>query len=354
MLTRRLARNISKSSQPPLSLEYIQAAPKVELHAHVTASIPRPAFQQLLASKKLDTDLSFIDNTTNNEELFRGVFGRLSRAVQNSKDLRWITRQVLSAFEEDNVRYIELRSTAKKLEDMKSELQYVEAILDEIDQWKGNGSGPKIEARYMLSLNRAYKPEAFLDAIKHVRRDKGWSKYVTGLDYSGDPWTRDINDYQDCINLAREAGLKLAIHTGEFPGQMPETSSILSYFPERLGHFVYYTPEEFEIVKERKIVIESCPTSNLRTSPDLKLVDHPVDKMFKFGQLLTLCTDDRLIFDKTLSEEIHMVTSEFSYQADFLRKISLDAMNGAFLQVSDPYSNIMRNEIIREIEHYFR
>lgn len=353
MWRRYLVRGFTNQHKQQLSLEDIRRAPKVELHAHVTASIPRPAFQRLLASKGLDTDLSFLDRVESNEELFRGVFSRLSRAIQSSKDLKWVTQQVLEAFEEENVRYIELRSTAKKLEDMKSELQYVETILDTIDQWRGTGKTTKIEARYLLSLNRAYLPEAFFDALKQVKRDKAWSKYLTGLDYSGDPWTRDITDYRPCIELAREAGMKLSIHTGEFPGQMAETPRILSFDPERLGHFIYFTPDEFQHVKDRKILIESCPTSNLVTSPEMKLGDHPVQRMYAEEQLMTLCTDDRLIFDKQLSEEIWMVANEFGFDGRFLQKISLDAMKGAFIHPNDQEGKLMQQRILKEIKSSF-
>ena len=292
--------------------------PKVELHAHLSCSLSRDSFKRLLRNKGLDDNLEYVDRAASNEEVFKIIFPKLAQAIETKDDLRYVARETFAAFEDDNVRYAEFRSHAKKLRDGTCEISYVENILEEIHNWKGTEHSKMLKRdpialKFILSLNRAYPPEHFFDVIRRVKRDPMWAKYITGLDYSGDPYMRDVLDYRKCFELAREAGLKLTIHTSELPVHADETPRILSLNPERLGHFIYYNEEEFQIVKENNIHIEACPTSNLVTSPVISLPAHPISEMYTRGLNLSVCTDDMLLFNKTLSEEQVRTTSSETY-----------------------------------------
>ena len=66
-------------------------------------------------------------------------------------------------------------------------------------------------------------------------------------------------------------------------------------------------------MKDRGLTIEACPTSNLKTSPTLSLQAHPIGEMVSEGLKVTVCTDDMLLFDKTLSEEFKLVHDQFGF-----------------------------------------
>ena len=335
-----------------IPLDFIKRMPKIELHAHLSASIPRSSLVSMMKRKGMDPDISFLDVRTNNQEIFRTLFNKLHLLIQDSNDLRYLCRECFASFEDDNVRLLELRSQPKGLGDIDS-FRYVDTIIDEIEKWEGTENSRKegrapLEVRFLISLNRMSPPSKFFDLINRVKSDAKWSKYVTGLDYSGDPWTRDITDYEKCFELAREAGMKLSIHTAELPEQAQETPRIFKYKPERLGHFIYYTQEEFEIAKRCGMLIEACPTSNIITSPHISLEAHPISEMHEKGLKLTICTDDQLVFNKSLSEEIHMVTEEFGYTTDFLKKISYDGLNASFLNCE-----VTKQKIKQELDHFF-
>jgi adenosine deaminase len=335
-----------------VTLDFLRRLPKVELHAHLSASIPRSSLVDLMEHKGIEPDVSFLDARTSNEEIFRTLFNKLHFLIRDSQDLRFMCRECFASFENDNVRILELRSAPKKMEDL-SAAGYVETVLEEIERWQGTEASrqagrPKLEVRFLISLNRMQAPENYFELLRRVKSDAGWSKYVTGLDYSGDPWTRDISDYARCFELAREAGMKLSIHTAELPEQAQETPRILQFKPERVGHFIYYTEEEFRFAKEHGITVEACPTSNLVTSPQLSLPAHPISEMFEKGLKLSICTDDQLVFNKSLSEEIFMVTEEFGYGADFVRKVSFDGLESSFIKCAE-----VRARVRKEMEDFF-
>lgn len=344
---------VSHSGKAALSLAAIEQTPKIELHAHLSCSMTRKSFAKLMAIKDKHADLSFVDQTSDNEVFFREVFPKLVAAIEGKKDLKFVTSEVLASFEDDGVRYAEFRSTPKKLNDNTSIFGYVENILEVMDQWKGTESSTQMkrepmESRFILSLNRSRPQEHFFDVIKQVKRDPKWAQYITGVDFSGDPYQRDVNDYRKCFEMAREAGLKLTIHTAELPFHSVETPGILALNPERLGHFIYYTEEEFQLVKEKGIHIEACPTSNFVTSPTISPNAHPINEMYTRELSLSVCTDDQLIFNKTLSEEIKTVTDAFGYDMEFVEKICRNALQAAFINDSR-----LKSRLGHEIDTYF-
>ena len=150
------------------------------------------------------------------------MFARLSAAIQSKEDLAWVAAKCFETFEDDNVRLLEVRTTPKKLKDGSSEVDYIDTVLEVIEKWKDTqlsqelGRKPMV-IRFQVSLNRAYPPDHYYKILEMCKSKDKWSRYITGLDYSGDPWTRDILDYTECYRLAREAGMKLSIHTAELP-----------------------------------------------------------------------------------------------------------------------------------------
>ena len=169
------------------------------------------------------------------------------------------------------------------------------------------------------------------------------------MDYSGTPYLRFILDYQKQIDRAKKLGLKLSIHTAEIPEQQTqETKAILGLNPSRLGHFNYFTDEELDQVHKQNILVEVCPTSNLITKELKGLEEHHLVKFVEKGIPISICTDDVLLFRKSLSEEIHSVTETFGYGVDFLEKISKDAVNYAFVK-----EQTIKDNLSKKIQNFY-
>ena len=115
---------------PEFSLEEVQKLPKVELHCHLTASFPRSAFKKLLEKKQLDTDISFLDSF-DVTEIFTTTFQKIKLAITHKEDLEFVCKECFKAYFDDNVKYLEVRSTPKDLQDIDS-IQYVQTIIEEI------------------------------------------------------------------------------------------------------------------------------------------------------------------------------------------------------------------------------
>jgi adenosine deaminase len=163
-----------------------------------------------------------------------------------------------------------------------------------------------------MSLNRSVPIEKmvkYLDSVL-VEYDKNpeWQKYVVGADFCGVPWEGDINNFVELFQLIRDKNIKLTTHTAELAVHAYETSDMLKFKPERVGHFCYATDEEMKVLAAYGGLVEICPTSNLVTGEMNDLDNHPILKMVENGVKYTICTDDLLLFNRNVSEEIFLMS----------------------------------------------
>lgn len=128
--------------------------PKIELHAHLNASLTRKSFVRLLEHKGLSSDVTYLDNKSN-DSIFNETFIKLKQSVTCREDLEFICREVFQGFFEDGVVYLEIRSTPKPLEDI-SPVEYIDTVIKIIQEFED-----KIVVRYLFSLNRSVEPALF-------------------------------------------------------------------------------------------------------------------------------------------------------------------------------------------------
>lgn len=191
-----------------VTIETLRRLPKIELHAHLSASLSRKSFLKMLQLKNLDGDISFFDSESM-DDIFKGIFKKVRESMTHKQDHEYVCREVFKGFYEDNVKYLEIRSTPKELEDLDRK-GYIDTVIDIIEEFEH-----LYPIRYILSLNRQDEPSSFDSVLEELRHNQRWQKYVVGLDYCGNPDMRYITQYSDQIRKGREMGLKLAIHTAE-------------------------------------------------------------------------------------------------------------------------------------------
>ena len=122
--------------KPLVSLDTLRKLPKVELHSHLTASFPRSAFKVLLEEKGLDSDISYLDSTVV-KEVFTTTFENIRKGITHKKDLEYISHHCFDAYYQDNVKYLEIRSTPKSMADIDS-VEYVQTIIDSIKKFQAD------------------------------------------------------------------------------------------------------------------------------------------------------------------------------------------------------------------------
>ncbi|SCF06463.1 adenosine deaminase [Micromonospora haikouensis] len=127
---------------------------------------------------------------------------------------------------------------------------------------------------------------------------------VVGLGVGGRPAAAPLAGYDRALKFAADAGLTFLPHAGE-NDDAESVREVLPYGPRRIRHGIgaWRDPDLLAEVVERGIVLDVCPTSNLRTGAVPELAAHPLPRLLAAGARCTVGTDDPAMFNTDLRRE---------------------------------------------------
>ncbi|MBF8437948.1 hypothetical protein I0Q91_12715 [Halanaerobiaceae bacterium Z-7014] len=190
------------------------------------------------------------------------------------------------------------------------------------------------ELKESYSQKLYFRPE--LGAARVLPEDK-WNEWVLPSIKSGAFYSIDLYDLESVNNIelyskyyeiARENGLKIKAHVGEFcnPDQIIETIKILK--PDAIQHGIQAikSQEAIELIKNKNITLNICPTSNIKLGAIEKFEKHPAPKLFEEGINITINTDDLMLFDSSVSEEYLKLYKKDLFTAEELNTIRINSL----------------------------
>ncbi|XP_061174078.1 adenosine deaminase-like protein [Saccostrea echinata] len=316
--------------------EFCKSLPKVELHAHINGSVSEVTIQKLLAKKRnFDQSFSFKKGSTATLKECFEKFRLIHQLTDNAKSVYQVTYDVIHEFHEDNVKYLELRSTPRAVQDTgMSKESYVESVLRAIRDCKDLD----IKVRLLLAIDRRNGVQVGWETLKLAQKfQESHRDLIAGIDLSGDPNVGDARDYLPIFREAKKSGLKLALHLCEVPAP-EETMDMLNLPPDRIGHGTCLHREaggnqEFvDTVLKHNTPLELCLTSNLigQTVPNLD--NHQFKFWYEKKHPCIICTDDKGVFSTSLSEEYQLAASTFDLKQCDLWNLSEQSINYAFCE----------------------
>lgn len=175
--------------------------------------------------------------------------------------------------------------------------------------------------------NEAANYETLELTKKYLVEDGG----VTGMDLAGAEALYPTSKYAALFVKAREYGIPFTIHAGEAAGAESVRCAI-EYGAARIGHGVRIREDDSvcELVKNKGIFLEMCPTSNRQTHAVENMKDYPFIKYLNDGIKVTLNTDDMAIEGITLAEEFRYIENEFGLTSEQKKIILNNAVDAAF------------------------
>ncbi|XP_076465708.1 N6-Methyl-AMP deaminase-like [Babylonia areolata] len=323
-------------------VQFCRDLPKIELHAHLNTCFDSHTLQQLVARKaqsnmEVNTWSLNIADYRDMEESFN-IFKLIHKVVDDEEAVYKLTVGVLRHFAAENVKYLELRSTPKEIPatGMTREL-YVRTMLRAIHDCQGEQLD--IVVYLLLSIDRRQGVEVAqktVDLAEKFRQET--DGLVVGIDFSGDPAVGNAADYIPVFLSAKEKGLKVASHLAEI-ASFEETLAVLKQAPpDRIGHGTFlhrhqscHGFEEIEnIVTNRKIPIEACMTSNLKTKTVTEYSEHHFAVWFEKKHPVILCTDGSGVYMTSVSEEYMHAARTFNFSKKDLWLISNASIDSSF------------------------
>ncbi len=161
-------------------------------------------------------------------------------------------------------------------------------------------------------------------------------KTFVGLDLADNEEGFDSKPFAALFNRGKKAGLGITIHSGEAthaksPKWVMDAIEVLG--AERIGHGVQIYRDEtvMKSVRDRGVVLELCPTSNMLTNAIPQLKDHPLKQLFDYGIAVTVNTDDPGIFNTNLNREYRIAHEIIGMTMNDLDACSQTAAERSFI-----------------------
>lgn len=137
------------------------------------------------------------------------------------------------------------------------------------------------------------------------------------------------------MKLARKYGYRITIHAGETGIGKNVLEAVELLGAERIGHgvFIRNCKEAYDIVKEKNVTLEMCPTSNVQTKAVKDFNDHPMYDFFKDGINVTVNTDNRIVSNTDMTNEIHIAFSKFNITYEDYIEIYKKSVEASFADI---------------------
>jgi adenosine deaminase len=124
----------------------------------------------------------------------------------------------------------------------------------------------------------------------------------------------------------------IEIHAGEFAGPESVRDALEFGVPDRLGHGVaaFRDPALIDLIRERRIHLEFCPTSNLRLGVVPRVEDHPIGRAYELGLEFSINSDDPGPFACSMNSEFELLRDTFHFDEKRFADILQSTRRAAF------------------------
>ncbi|MEO3828491.1 adenosine deaminase [Actinomadura sp. B10D3] len=328
------------------TLEDIRRAPKVLLHDHLDGGV-RPATVIDLARESGYADLPTTDagalrawfeeaSNSGSLERYLETFSHTVGVMQTVEALTRVAYECAEDLAKDGIVYAEVRYAPEQhLRAGLSLEQVVEAVLDGFARGRRD-FGIRVGTLVTAMRHQARSMEIAELAVRY--RDAG----VVGFDIAGAEAGYPPTRHLDAFEYLQRENAHFTIHAGEGFGLPSIWQAIQWCGADRLGHGVRII-DDIEVdgeeprlgrladyVRDKRIPLEMCPTSNIQTGAAKSIAEHPIGLLRRLSFRVTVNTDNRLMSGTTLSEEFAKLADAFGYGWDDLQWFTVNAMKSAF------------------------
>ncbi|MBM3814127.1 MAG: adenosine deaminase [Acidimicrobiia bacterium] len=276
---------------------FIEQLPKAELHLHLEGSLepetvrelaPELSLEEIRARYRYENFLGFL-------QAFQWVVERL----RSPEGYALAARRLLERLAAQNVRYAEITLSAG------------------VTLWRGQEFAPVYEAVRREAARSTVQVWWVLDAVRQFGAEKAMevarlaaeraADGVVAFGIGGDEAAAPPEMFAEVFAFARSRGLRLAPHAGETAGP-PSIWGALRFGADRIGHGIRAVedPALMRHLRDQKIPLEVCISSNLATGVVTRLEEHPARKLYESGVPIVLNTDDPAMFHTSLVREYEL------------------------------------------------
>ncbi|MEU4208616.1 adenosine deaminase [Streptomyces sp. NPDC026206] len=349
------------------SPDQIRRAPKVLIHDHLDGGLRPGTIVDLAAAvgydKLPETDPDKLGvwfreaADSGSLERYLETFAHTGAVMQTRESLVRVAAECAEDLAEDGVVYAEVRYAPElHVENGLSLDEVVEAVNEGFREGerRARANGHRIRVGALLTAMRHAARALEIAELANKYRDSG----VVGFDIAGAEAGFPPTRHLDAFEYLKRENNHFTIHAGEAFG-LPSIWQALQWCgADRLGHGVRII-DDIEVaedgtvklgrlasyVRDKRIPLEMCPTSNLQTAAASSYEEHPIGLLRKLHFRATVNTDNRLMSGTSMSLEFEHLVKAFGYSLDDMQWFTVNAMKSAFIPFDERLAMI--NDVIK-------
>jgi aminodeoxyfutalosine deaminase len=322
----------------------IASLPKAELHLHLEGSIQPATVRALTAQHNIELTEEEVQLRYTYRDFtgFIDAFKWVTSFLREPRDYGLIARDLGEHLLTQGVVYAEVTLSigVMLLRKQQPEANF-QAILRATEPFEKQG----LRLNWVFDAARQFGAEAAMDVVKAANRCQ--SKAIVAFGIGGDEMSVATQEFRPVYEQAANNGLHLLMHAGEVGGPEKIREAVELLNVERIGHGIAAAqdPALMDLLVDRRIPLEVCPQSNIRTGalakqlrlPDATLAEHPLPRLWRHGIPVVLSTDDPAMFHTTLLAEYENAARMGLNETELVQLVNM-SFEHAFLSENEKLS----------------
>ncbi|MFZ9283289.1 MAG: adenosine deaminase [Candidatus Nanopelagicales bacterium] len=350
-----------------LTFDQIKTLPKAVLHDHLDGGL-RPATLAELAAETGYPNLPTSDPIelakwirdacdSGSLETYLETFQHTVGVMQSFATIERVAYECAVDHANDGVVYAEIRFAPELHQSNGLSLdEIVDAVVTGFARGEKDmaATGKPIVVRTLLTAMRTAARSTEIAELAIRWRNRG----VVGFDIAGKEAGYPPSRHLDAFDEIHRANFHMTIHAGEAFGLPSIWEAVQVCGADRLGHGVriiddiklaadgkYEMGELAHYVRDKRVPLELCPVSNVHTGAAKSIAEHPITTLTKLGFRATVNTDNRLMSQTSMSNEMYLLHTEAGFTLEQLRWLTINAMKSAFIPFDQRLAII--NDIVK-------
>jgi adenosine deaminase len=309
----------------------VTALPKVELHCHLDGILD-PAMARDIHRDDPTFPIDPVEferayPVESFEDFFR--WWNFISPIEGNLDYFYpILSRYIARLKAEKVVYSEIMIAGGEIpRDPHKAIEKLSALRD----WADRQEDESFQIEFLIAIGRNKPPELF-DAVADRVLTLYNAGLIVGVALAGPERGNPVKPLHKTFARFHEAGLGIEIHAGEWCGPESVWDALEYGYPDRIGHGVSIFQDQklLDIIRERSIHIEICPTSNVKTGSVSEIKAHPVRRALELDLNFSINTDDPGPFNCSMASEYETLAHIFGFEESQFQKILRNSLGARF------------------------
>ena len=272
----------------------IKELPKGDVHSHLHLGGSISTFQK----KYSNYNINFPKNYNGLGGMIDFIYNDLNRAMLTGDDVIFFMENAIESSIDDNIVYLEASVDMNLIRFFDQSLDRLLEVVNDLKHKYHSKIDfcPDLGINKDLDINQVYR-----DGSKCIQ-----SGIFYGIDLYGQELGKNLDDFVELYQEAKLNNLTTKVHIGEFSNHDSIDYAINILKPDELQHGIKAANslDTMNLILENNIQLNICPQSNISLGTVKNISEHPIRKLYDHGIKITVNTDDLILFDATVSDQL--------------------------------------------------